>query len=112
MFPLVKFVAIFGGVAASAQLASGVVRGVKEVCRGRPVAGLVELADGLAAPILTAVNEVSKCGKEIYDAVTSPWESGQPQEQAPLRQEKPCCPLEHAQEGGSLNGVHAVAAKS
>lgn len=107
MFPLVKFVAVFGGVAASAQLASGVVRGVKELCRGRPVAGLMELADGLAAPILTAVNEVSKCGKEVYDAVTSPWIE-EPQEQPHVEQPKVCCPNA---EDASANGVLTLAAK-
>ena len=76
MFPLIRFVAIFGGVSAGCQLASGVVRGVKELCRGRPVAGLMEVADGMAAPILTAVTEVSRLGKEVYDAVRSPWEEG------------------------------------
>lgn len=110
MFPLVKFVAVFGGIAASAQLASGVVRGVKELCRGRPVAGLMEVADGMAAPILNAVKEVSSLGHEVYVAVTGPWQE-EPKELAPARQDRPCCQHENADEGGSLNGVAAVAAK-
>lgn len=114
MFPIIPFVAWVGGISAGAQIATGVVKGVKEVCRGRPVAGLVEVADGVAAPILTACNEVSKLGHEIFLAVTSPWNEEskeEPKELAPARAVKSCCHQEHAEEGGSLNGVHALAAK-
>lgn len=79
MVGLIRFVAVFGGVAATAQVASGIVRGVKEVCHGRPVTGLVVIADGFAAPIVTACQEVSRFGKEVYDAVTSPWKEGTPE---------------------------------
>ena len=114
MFGLIRFVAFFGGVAAGAQLASGIVRGVKEVCRGRPVAGLIEVADGMAAPILTAVTEVSKFGKEVYDAVRGPWaeeSSEEPKEHAPAREVKSCCQQEHAEEGASANGVLSLATR-
>jgi len=105
MFPLVKFVAVFGGVAAGCQVASGCVRAVKQLCHGQPVAALVELADGLAAPILTACSEVSKCGKEIYDAVAGPWkEESNEEPQAPIGQVK-------ADEDASVNGVLSLTAK-
>jgi len=109
MFPLVKFVAIFGGVAAGCQVASGCVRAVKELCHGRPVAALVEVSDGLAAPILNAVKEVSSLGHEVYVAVTGPWQE-EPKELVPARQDRPCCQHEHAEES-SLNGVPALVAK-
>lgn len=109
MFPLVKFVAIFGGVAASAQLASGVVRGVKELCRGRPVAGLMEVADGMAAPILTAVKEVSSLGHEVFVAVTGPWQEEPKKESLPPVNR--CTQEPREQERELLNGV-AVGVKS
>jgi hypothetical protein len=115
MLPLIRFVAVFGGVAAGAQVATHCVRAVKEVCRGRPVAALVEVADGLAAPILTAVNEVSKCGHEIYLAVTEPWTEKAnegPVEQAVTPRTMPCRQHLRAEEEGSANGVLSMAAKS
>jgi hypothetical protein len=114
MFGLIRFVAFFGGVAAGAQLASGIVRGVKLVCRGQPVAGLIEVADGMAAPILTAVTEVSKFGKEVYDAVRGPWSEEskeEPKELASAR-EVNRCQQEHPEEGASTNGVLSLATRS
>lgn len=114
MFPLIRFVAVFGGVAAGAQVASGCVRAVKEVCHGRPVSALVEVGEGLAAPVLTAVSELSKCAHEVFLAVTEPWKekpNEEPQEQASARPEKPSGKHEHAEDGGSLNGVATVGAK-
>lgn len=73
MLGLIRFVAVFGGVAAGAQVAAGVVRGVKEMCQGHPGTGLLQVADGFAAPIVTACTEMSKFGKEVYDALRSPW---------------------------------------
>jgi hypothetical protein len=111
MFPLIRFVAFFGGVAAGAQVATHCVRAVKEVCNGRPVNGLIEVADAFAAPILTACTEVSRFGKEVYDAVASPW-AEQPNEQRTesmiAQPPNQCC--QHAEEG-SLNGMTAVAVK-
>jgi len=113
MFPLIRFVAVFGGVAAGCQVASGCVRAVKALCHGRPVQALVEVADGLAAPILTACTEVSKFGKEVYDAVASPWmEHEMPKEQADAEQPKVCCQKLHAEEDAAANGVLSLAAKS
>jgi hypothetical protein len=110
MFPLIRFVALFGGVAASAQIAAGAVRGVKELCRGRPVAGLLEFADGMASPILTAVSEVSKCVKEVHDAVTLPWKQEEPKEE-PKEETLPpvnrCTQEPREQERELLNGVVA-----
>lgn len=103
MFPLIRFVAVFGGIAASAQLASGVVRGVKELCRGRPVAGLMEVADGMAAPILNAVKEVSSLGHEVYVAVTGPWQQ-EPKEET-LSPVNRCTQEPMEQERELLNGV-------
>ncbi len=112
MFPLIRFVAFFGGVAAGAQVATHCVKAVKEVCNGRPVNGLIEVADAFASPILTAMNEVSRCGHEVYLAVTSPWteqSNEQPKESVMAQPPRQCC--QHAHEAGSLNGVEAVAAK-
>lgn len=79
------------------------MRGVKELCRGRPVAGLMEVADGMAAPILTAVTEVSRLGKEIYDAVSTPWREEMKEETLPPVNR--CTQEPREQERELLNGV-------
>src|SRR5262249_41233445 len=73
MFPIVPFVMWVGGVAAGAQVAGGVVRGVGELVRGRPGSALIQGADGFAARVVTACKEFSKLGHDVYDAVMQPW---------------------------------------
>lgn len=72
MFPI-AFVVWAGTVAASAQVASGLVRCAGKLVRGHPVDAFVQLADGLAGPITLACQEVSRLGKDVYEAVMAPW---------------------------------------
>jgi hypothetical protein len=86
MFPIIPILAWAGGIAAGAQVAGGVVRGMGELVRGRPGAAMLEVADGCVAPLRTACHEVSKLGHDVYMAVLGPWQSEpQPLAEAEIR---------------------------
>lgn len=65
MFPLLGWI---GGIAAAAQVARGVVRGLAALVDGHPAEALVHVADGLAAPVRTAWNEISRLRDEFAAA--------------------------------------------
>lgn len=70
---MIRFIAWVGGITAGAQIASGVVRGASHLLHGKPGSAFLEVADGLAAPVVSACYEVSNLGHEIYSAITRPW---------------------------------------
>ena len=74
MFPIFPILAWTGGIAAGAQVAGGVVRGVGELVRGRPGSAVLEVAGGCVAPLKMACQEVSKLGHDVYQTVLGPWQ--------------------------------------
>ena len=73
MFPLIPILAWTGGIAASAQVAGGLVRGAGHLVRGRPGSALLQVADGCVAPLKTACVSLSELGHDVYQAVLGPW---------------------------------------
>jgi hypothetical protein len=122
MFPIIPILAWTGGIAAGAQVAGGVVRGMGELVRGRPGAALLEVADGCVAPLRTACQEVSRLGHDVYMAVLGPWQSQpQPLTEPEIRlQEVPAPPPQRSRrrrdksaetKSALLNGVAEVPAE-
>ncbi len=67
---LVKYLVVAGAIAGAAQVGRGVTRGLSRVFRGDPRGALAEVAGGLAAPAVTAANQVVLLGQEIcYSAI-------------------------------------------
>ncbi len=62
---LSTYVAVAGGIAAGAQVGRGITRGVFRLLQGDPRGALAEAAGGLAAPALTAANQLYLLGQEV-----------------------------------------------
>ena len=105
MIPIIPILAWTGGIAAGAKAVGSVVRGVGELVRGRPMAGLVQLAGGLFAPLQLVFEQCNQLGGDLYDAVMGP-QSEPEGDVAPRRQRPP----RHRQpsEQPSDNGVPRV----
>ena len=69
MFPILPFLAWTGGITAGAQVARGVVRGVGCLVRGQPMDALIQVADGLAAPVRSACEHLAKLGGDVVGTV-------------------------------------------
>ena len=111
MFPIIPILAWTGGLAAGAQVAGGVVRGVGELVRGRPGAAVLEVAGGCVAPLKTACHEVSKLGHDVCQTVLGPWQRAPEPEgpvawprQRPRRRRRQA----HVRGQEALNGVARV----
>jgi hypothetical protein len=65
---LANYLMVAGGVAAGAQVARGVTRGVSRLLHGDPRGALVEVAGGLAAPALTAAGQLFCLGQEVAES--------------------------------------------
>jgi hypothetical protein len=65
------YLAVAGGVAAGAQVARGAVRGASRLVRGDPRGAAVEVAGGVAAPVVSAVHQLSRLGGDVCQAVAS-----------------------------------------
>ena len=65
------YLAATGGVAAGAQVLRGAVRGTARLVRGDPRGALVEVAGGLAAPVFSAVHQLSRLGREVCESATA-----------------------------------------
>lgn len=78
MFPFVPVLAWAGGIAASAQVAGGMVRGVGKLARGKPGAAMIEVADGLLSPFTEVYRQVIRLGGDVVDAVVGIAESPMP----------------------------------
>ena len=68
MIPIIPILAWTGGIAAGARIASGVIRGVGELVRGRPRSALVQVAGGLVSPLAMVCGELRDLGGDIYTA--------------------------------------------
>ena len=68
MLPVLPLVGWIGGIGASAQVVSGVVRGVGRLTRGRPGAALVEVG-GLVAPLRSTCRHLAELGGDVADAI-------------------------------------------
>ncbi len=62
---LTTYLAVAGGIAAGAQVGRGITRGVLRLLHGDPRGALAEAAGGLAAPALTAANQLYLLGQEV-----------------------------------------------
>jgi hypothetical protein len=82
MFPLLGWV---GGIAAGAQVARGVVRGIAALIDGHPGEAIVHVADGLVAPVRTAWKELSR----LRDDLVAAFFPGEPAEVGPVDHEFP-----------------------
>src|SRR5271156_170340 len=107
MIPIIPILAWTGGIAAGAQVAGGVVRGVGQLVRGRPLAAAVEVVDGLVGPVRLACEGLSKLGQDAYTAVMGR-SVGMSHTEAPPRKPRrrklPPAPLPEA----SVNGVPSM----
>jgi hypothetical protein len=65
------YLAVVGGVAAGAQVARGAVRGAARLAHGDGRGALVEVAGGLAAPVFSAVHELSRLAVEVCLSATA-----------------------------------------
>ena len=65
------YLAVAGGVSAGAQVARGAVRGAGRLARGDGRGALVEVAGGLAAPVVSAVHQLSRLGAEVCQSATT-----------------------------------------
>jgi hypothetical protein len=63
--------AVVGGIAAGAQVARGAVRGAALLARGDGRGALVEVAGGLAAPVVSAVHQLSQLAEEVCQSATA-----------------------------------------
>jgi hypothetical protein len=117
MFPIIPILAWTGGIAAGAQVAGGVVRGVGELVRGRPGSAVLEVAGGCMAPLKLACHEVSKLGHDVYQTVLGPWQREpvtEPDGPVVWQPQRPRRRRQRAIKPGNeaLNGVSGVAAES
>ncbi len=62
---LSTYLAVAGGIAAGAQVGRGITRGAFRLLQGDPRGALAEAAGGLAAPALTAANQLYLLGQEV-----------------------------------------------
>ncbi len=62
---LTTYLAVAGGIAAGAQVGRGITRGVFRLLHGDPRGALAEAAGGLAAPAVTAANQLYLLGQEV-----------------------------------------------
>jgi hypothetical protein len=69
MFSLLRVIGWVGGIGAGAQVAGGIVRAVGKLARNRPGAAVIEVADGLMAPVRTACQNMVKLAGEAVDLV-------------------------------------------
>jgi hypothetical protein len=69
MFSVFRLVGWVAGIGAAAQVAGGVVRAVGQVARDRPGAAVIELADGLLAPVRSACQHVVELAADAADLV-------------------------------------------
>jgi hypothetical protein len=83
MLPVLPLVGWIGGIGASAQVVSGVVRGVGRLTRGRPGAALVEVAGGLVAPLRSTCRHLAELGGDMADAILGTEEPETVSEPAP-----------------------------
>src|SRR5271156_4668577 len=58
MFTLFRLAVWVGGIGAGAQAAAGLVRAVGQPARDRPGLAVIEVADGLLAPVRSACQHV------------------------------------------------------
>jgi hypothetical protein len=65
------FLAVAGGVSAGAQVARGAVRGAGRLAKGDTRGALAEVAGGLAAPVVSAVHQLSRLGAEVCQSATA-----------------------------------------
>ncbi len=62
---LTTYLAVAGGIAAGTQVGRGITRGVLRLLHGDPRGALAEAAGGLAAPVVTAANQLYLLGQEV-----------------------------------------------
>jgi len=65
------YLAAAGAASAGALVARGLVRGASRLARGDARGALAEAAGGLAAPVVSSVNQFSLLGADVYKAATS-----------------------------------------
>jgi hypothetical protein len=65
------YLAVAGGVSAGAQVARGAVRGAGRLAWGDGRGALAEVAGGLAAPVVSAVHQLSRLGSEVCQSATA-----------------------------------------
>jgi hypothetical protein len=70
MFTLFRLVGWVAGIGAGAQVAGGVLRAVGKLARDRPGAAVIEVADGLLAPVRSACQHVVELAGDAVDLVT------------------------------------------
>src|SRR5271170_1113927 len=69
MFTLFRLVGWVAGIGAGAQVAAGVLRAVGKLARDRPGTAVVEVADGLLAPVRSACQHVVEMAGDAADLV-------------------------------------------
>src|SRR5271170_8261523 len=69
MFTLFRLVGWVAGIGAGAQVAAGVLRAVGKLARDRPGTAVIEVADGLLAPVRSACQHVVELAGDAVDLV-------------------------------------------
>ncbi len=68
---LSTYLVIAGGIGAAAQLGRGVARGMFRLFQRDPRGALAEVAGGLAAPAVTAAQQMFALGQEVAHSAVS-----------------------------------------
>jgi hypothetical protein len=68
---MATYLAVAGSTAAGAQVARGAIRGVTRLAKGDARGALIEVAGGLAAPVVTAAHQLTELGNEVGRSATT-----------------------------------------
>jgi hypothetical protein len=68
---MLQFVGAYLAVAGGVQVARGAVRGAGRLAKGDGRGALVEVAGGLAAPVVSAAHQLSRLGSEVCQSATT-----------------------------------------